>query len=372
MLTEYFKWEDEFSTGIDTVDAQHNSLIDTVNYALQQCLKNEKIELEELSFIKNKLQKYALEHFESEEKLMLETVVDSHHVSQHLHAHASFAKTIDIYFQDPVKLTDPSALSDVVEYLIRWLAYHILNTDKSMARQIHSINNEELSPADAYNREKDYENTTAEPLLKALKALFIIVSEKNLELAKRNEELEIRVKERTAELENANMKLQQLSFKDELTGLRNRRYAESEISLQINNYRRYSTVFSLLFIDIDKFKSVNDTYGHDSGDKVLKWISNYLRSSIRNTDIPCRIGGDEFVIICNHSNGKNTLTLANKLVNNLVKECPDEIKAIWHPSLSIGVSEISPSINDSCDILGLADSSMYESKKCGGGRACML
>ncbi len=153
MLTEYFKWEDEFSTGIDTVDAQHNSLIDTVNYALQQCLKNEKIELEELSFIKNKLQKYALEHFESEEKLMLETAIDSHHVSQHFHAHSSFAKTIDIYFQDPVKLTNPSALSDVVEYLIRWLAYHILNTDKSMARQIHSINNEELSPADAYNRE---------------------------------------------------------------------------------------------------------------------------------------------------------------------------------------------------------------------------
>lgn len=372
MFTEYFKWEDEFSTGIDIVDSQHSSLIETVNYALQISLHNEKISFEDLSTIKAKLQKYAIEHFDSEEALMLEKGVDNRHISQHFKAHASFAKTVDIYFQDQRKLTDPNALGDVIEYLVRWLAYHILNTDKSMARQISYITTENMSSEDAYNKEKDYENTTAEPLLKALKALFIIVSEKNIELAKRNEELEIRVKERTLELEKANKKLQNLSIRDELTGLRNRRYADSEISLQINNYRRYNTIFSLLFIDVDKFKSVNDIHGHDNGDKVLKWISTYIKSNIRKTDIPCRIGGDEFVVICSHSTGKNAMVLANKLAANLANACPDEIKQMWSPSISIGVTEISPAINEACDLLGLADGAMYESKKQGGGRAHML
>ena len=123
---------------------------------------------------------------------------------------------------------------------------------------------------------------------------------------------------------------------------------------------------------MDKFKSVNDIHGHDNGDKVLKWISTYIKNSIRKTNIPCSIGGDEFVVICSHSTGKNAMVLANKLAVNLANACPDEIKEMWSPSISIGVTEISPAINEACDLLGLADGAMYESKKQGGGRAHML
>jgi len=66
------------------------------------------------------------------------------------------------------------------------------------------------------------------------------------------------------------------------------------------------------------------------------------------------------------------MVLANKLAANLASECPEHIKEMWSPSISIGVTEISPAINEACDLLGLADGAMYESKKQGGGRAHML
>ena len=68
----------------------------------------------------------------------------------------------------------------------------------------------------------------------------------------------------------------------------------------------------------------------------------------------------------------DVIVLANKLAANLANACPDEIKQMWSPSISIGVTEISPAINEACDLLGLADGAMYESKKQGGGRAHML
>ena len=89
-------------------------------------------------------------------------------------------------------------------------------------------------------------------------------------------------------------------MQDELTGLFNRRYAINAIDQLIGNWKRYGATFSVLFIDVDKFKSVNDNYVHEYGDRVLKWVANFFKNNIRETDIACRLGGDEFLIICNY------------------------------------------------------------------------
>ena len=93
----------------------------------------------------------------------------------------------------------------------------------------------------------------------------------------------------------ANEKLEKISVIDELTKLNNRRFFMSELEKKIYNWQRYQEPFSLIYLDADKFKSVNDNYGHDIGDYVLKWISNFLQHNIRKTDIACRLGGDESI-----------------------------------------------------------------------------
>jgi len=256
---------------------------------------------------------------------------------------------------------------EVAEFLIRWLAYHILSMDKSLTRQIGLIQNEGVSPEEAYERENEFVETSSEPLLKALRALFYLVTEKNNALNKANDELEEKVRERTLSLVEANKKLEEYSMQDELTGLPNRRYAFAEIEHLINNWRRYGGVFSLLFIDVDKFKAVNDNFGHEYGDKVLKWMATFLKAHLRNTDIPCRLGGDEFLIISSHCNAENAMKLGIKISKASSVYSRQEIENSWEPSLSIGVAEIDLTCKTVNDILKKADQAMYNSKKQGGG-----
>lgn len=243
--------------------------------------------------------------------------------------------------------------------------------DKSAVRQMNYISEDGVSPLAAYEKEESLVEISTEPLLKALKALFYIVSEKNKQLEQKNIELEEKVKERTSELEKLNLVLSELSLKDELTGLANRRYAVLEIDKLINNWKLYGTVFSILFIDVDKFKAVNDNYGHEHGDQVLKWIADFLEKNIRKTDVLCRLGGDEFIVICIHCNKECSMELTRKINDSSKVLTENEKLSFWEPSFSIGVAEIDESIENSSDILTNADVAMYNSKKSGGGE-CSL
>ena len=157
--------------------------------------------------------------------------------------------------------------------------------DKSLIRQVHRIKNEKMNPKEAYEREVEEEDVNTEPLLKALKSLFFLVSQKNKELERINEGLEQKVKARTQELEEANRRLKTLSLRDDLTGLPNRRFVVREIEKLIHDRERYSTTFSVLFVDLDKFKAVNDNHGHESGDEVLNWVSDFLDTYTRKNDV---------------------------------------------------------------------------------------
>ena len=365
MENNYFNWDKEFTTGLETVDAQHYGLVEIINDLLKLSLKSELVELDSINNISSRLTEYVVNHFKTEDDLMYSYGVDKRHIQMHHKLHGEFVKNVTQYFSDMEALRAPEKLSEVSEFLVRWLAYHILNTDKSMVRQIELIKKDGMSGTEAYDHESHFVDVTTEPLLKALKALFYLVSEKN-------RELENKVKERTAALEEANRRLEELSMNDELTGLPNRRYIMGEIERLIMQFERYNTTFSLLFIDLNKFKSVNDTYGHDAGDQVLRWVAHFIKENIRKTDIPCRLGGDEFVIVCPHLDGPSALKLALKLCE-AIRTMPNEKRLeYWIPSFSIGVAEIESSVHSASEMLLKADGAMYEIKKSGSCGAYLV
>ena len=110
-----------------------------------------------------------------------------------------------------------------------------------------------------------------------------------------------------------NIKLEDIALYDPLTGLKNRFYLESDIKKVIDNYHLNHAPYAVLMFDIDWFKEVNDTYGHDVGDKVLKELSAILKSSVREEDKVYRVGGEEFVILLNRIAYKDTIALAEKI-----------------------------------------------------------
>ena len=149
------------------------------------------------------------------------------------------------------------------------------------------------------------------------------------------EELEDRVQERTLELnialqelEEVNHELEQKNTLDELTGLFNRRLYDQKILAEYRRSKRNLTPLSLVLIDIDHFKSVNDTYGHLAGDECLVWIGKHIKQSLkRSSDMAFRYGGEEFCLILPDTDGKGAVALAEALRENIVKQacCYKEI-----------------------------------------------
>ena len=148
---------------------------------------------------------------------------------------------------------------------------------------------------------------------------------------------------------------------DELTGAKNRRAFKLKSKELIELYKRKRIVSSIMYLDIDKFKYINDTYGHDVGDDVIIKITKKIKENLRGTDELYRLGGDEFVIVSTSSNKKNTATLGRRLCREV-----ENLNIIQNESItiSIGVSETIKSDNEG-DMLKRADTALYSAKKSG-------
>lgn len=183
-------------------------------------------------------------------------------------------------------------------------------------------------------------------------------------LAEYNTHLEGMVQTRTLELEEKNIELERLSVTDRLTQLYNRVKLEEIFAEQIQIAKRYGTPFSILLCDVDWFKKVNDTFGHLVGDQILVEIANILRITIRETDIPGRWGGEEFLIICRETDRENALLLAERLR----KAVETAFLSTGHPqTISIGISSFSPDDSD-ISMIQRADSALYDAKNSGRNR----
>ena len=360
-----FQWSKPYLTGILNVDEQHKKLVDLIN-ELGNELSQDTLSESTLNSILNSLADYAKYHFDDEEKLMLEKGIDERHFKKHKELHSKFIDFAGHLFEK-ASAEDHAQMESILDYLIHWLVYHILGTDKMMAKQLEKID-AGISSAVAYEEEDlSYSNST-EPLLAALNGLFHQLQDRNRELIELNRNLESTVEERTKELSEANRQLQSISVTDAMTGLHNRRYA-MQIMEKLWNENEGKDDLSCIMIDADHFKEVNDTYGHDAGDKVLCELSRTLERSIRSDDFVCRLGGDEFLIICPKTDLNGAEKVAMQTFSSVNKLHVDVGAGAWKGSISVGVANRNKMMKSVSELIKLADKSVYIAKN--DGKNCV-
>ena len=156
--------------------------------------------------------------------------------------------------------------------------------------------------------------------------------------------------------------LHELSVTDYLTRLYNRRKIDELLLLEIKNSKRYHTPLSVIILDIDFFKQINDQYGHLVGDKVLIELAQFLRKEIRDTDYIGRWGGEEFIIINPHTSEKDAFMFAQRLRLHIEMHSFETVKNL---TCSFGVCEYSQTNNTMYKIISCADSALYKAKELG-------
>ncbi len=157
-----------------------------------------------------------------------------------------------------------------------------------------------------------------------------------------------------------------LAVTDGLTQLYNHRFFQEQLALNVNNFRRYGSVFSIIMIDIDFFKKFNDTYGHQSGDCVLKQVATIMRNTSRSTDLACRYGGEEMTLILNNTNKKDAVILAQKIcqtVRNTLFVLANGEKV--HVTISVGVATVGLNGQKPKELIEYADKCLYIAKENG-------
>lgn len=164
-------------------------------------------------------------------------------------------------------------------------------------------------------------------------------------------------------------RLARAAVTDGLTGLSNHSLFRSRLDQEFSRTRRYGGSLALLMIDVDHFKAINDTYGHEIGNRVLQMTARHLERVVRDTDVVARYGGEEFVVVCPETTIEEAFTMADRLCRTLpenvrIKSCPN-----LNVTVSIGVSGTEdPRINCVGELIGQADQALYYSKHAGRNR----
>jgi len=162
-------------------------------------------------------------------------------------------------------------------------------------------------------------------------------------------------------LETAQAELRELVITDPLTGTRNRRFFDAIINRELQQHNRSQTPLSIVFIDIDRFKAINDTLGHETGDQVLRDVAAFLLRYIREADYVFRWGGDEFLVLI--SCGEQEALRRARDLQAQFAASPRLADLPPGVALSVGAVEIPPDTEDVLSLIQMADERMYENKK---------
>jgi diguanylate cyclase (GGDEF)-like protein len=163
--------------------------------------------------------------------------------------------------------------------------------------------------------------------------------------------------------------LKELAIHDPLTGLYNRYYLNQVLDQEVKRSKRYNHCMGFLMIDVNRFKEINDRYGHQMGDEVLRAIASLLRKAVRESDIVVRYGGDEFLVILLETDGEAD-TVRQRIATTVTPRYKKSRWVDFPVTLSIGSAYWNPQGSQSVDeILNEADRLMYEEKKMHNGHA---
>jgi diguanylate cyclase (GGDEF)-like protein len=175
------------------------------------------------------------------------------------------------------------------------------------------------------------------------------------------EEMTLELRRTNRRLETAQGKLRRMVITDPLTGCRNRRFFDEVIGRELHRHDRHGIPLSILFIDIDRFKAVNDVLGHDAGDEVLRRVASFLLSHIREADYVFRWGGDEFLVLI--SCGEEEAHHRGLALQTAFARSFDMTSLPSPVGLSIGCAEIDPDTDNVMALIRLADERMYHNKR---------
>jgi two-component system cell cycle response regulator len=181
---------------------------------------------------------------------------------------------------------------------------------------------------------------------------------------------QVRRRRFTERLRDNVMQSMELAVTDPLTGLYNRRDLESHAGSLVNRAAERGKPLSMLIMDIDHFKSINDTYGHEAGDDVLREFSDRLRSCIRGVDLACRYGGEEFVVVMPDTD----LGVANRVAERIRRRIAGEIFSVERGAravevtVSVGIATLAGISDTAPVILKRADEALYRAKRSGRNR----
>ncbi|HZD95032.1 MAG TPA: diguanylate cyclase, partial [Candidatus Sulfotelmatobacter sp.] len=161
-------------------------------------------------------------------------------------------------------------------------------------------------------------------------------------------------------------RMKQLAYVDGLTGIHNRRYFEMRIVEELERAGRFQGRMSLIMIDIDHFKKMNDEFGHLLGDEMLRAVSSILKQQLRKMDMVCRYGGDEFAIVVPETTGESAMRVAEKLRRQIETH---DFPGVPRPvSISCGVADYPAHGITRDEVVAAADSALYIAKQAGRNR----
>lgn len=202
-------------------------------------------------------------------------------------------------------------------------------------------------------------------LISSIASMTRALFERERELETRNAALETLVDERTEALSTANSELDRLTTHDALTGANNRRRLDERLREYFAEMQRTRSDYTLLIVDVDHFKQINDTFGHDAGDRVLKQLAMLLEQDTRETDFVARYGGEEFVVILPNTRAAEGEIVAEKLRSAVAALFIPEVGGI---TVSIGLSGSDLEDTAETTVLHRADAALYSAKRNGRNR----